>query len=795
MTFFLVTGLGITIIAVMAIWRYYSMVAINKDLVETKNKLRQSEAFSNTIIETEPECVKIVDADGNLLMMNRAGLDMIEAESLEQVKGKCVCPLVTSEYRDAFMRLTKEVCNGGSGTLTFEMVGLKGRRLWLETHAVPFRNEKSEILGLLGITRDITEKIKAEKVLRESQQRLNLHVQNTPLGVIEWTLDLRVKEWNPAAEKIFGYSRQEAVGKYPGELVLPPSEKEHVDKIWSDIISRKGGAHNVIENHAKDGKILICEWFNTPLVNEGGQVIGAASLVLDVTQQRRAADLLANERERLAVTLGSIGDGVIVTDTEGRITLLNKVGEELTGWKHEEAMGKPLAEVFNIINETTREQCENPAEKVVRTGLTVGLANHTALIRKDGTEIVIADSGAPIRDRESKTIGVVLVFRDITAQYRLEQELQKMEKLESLGILAGGLAHDFNNLLTSIMGNVSLAKMFIGIDHKAFERLTEAEKAAQRATDLTHQLLTFAKGGAPVKKAALITGIAKEAVNFALSGSNVKCFYNIPANLWSTEVDKGQINQVFNNLIINAIHAMPEGGSVHIGFENYTVSGGEVPSLEPGDYVRITFRDEGVGIPDEHLGRIFDPYFTTKATGSGLGLSSVFSILKRHEGHISVKSAAGAGTAFTIYIPALKDTACPGCQETAGVRHGKGKILIMDDEALIRNVAGAILAALGYEIGFAGDGNEAIFLYMNAQKENRPFDLVIMDLTIPGGMGGKEAVTKLHELAPHAKVLVSSGYSVDPVMSEYGKYGFCGVINKPYNTNQVSEIISKVLAS
>jgi PAS domain S-box-containing protein len=423
-------GSIIIIIAVMAWWRHYSIVSLNNDLVKMKEQLKQSEYFSKTIIETEPECVKIIDAEGNLVFMNRAGLDMIEAESLEQVKGKCVCPLVASEYRDAFMKLTKEVCNGGSGVLTFEMIGLRGRRLWLETRAVPFRNEKDEITALLGIT-------------------------------------------------------------------------------------------------------------------------------LDITKKKEAEEAIAAEKERLAVTLRSIGDGVIVTDIDGNITLINRVSEHLTGWSNEEAQGKPLSQVFNIINETTREKCENPVEKVLKTGLIVGLANHTALIRKDGTEMIIADSAAPIKDSSSQTIGIVLVFRDITNQYRMEEEMQKIQKIESLGLLAGGLAHDFNNLLTAILGNVSLVKMQLGVDHKSFGRLTDAEKAARRATDLTQQLLTFAKGGAPIKRTTSLSDTAKETCSFAMSGSNVQCLYTIPPSLWSAEVDKGQLSQVFNNLMLNSIQSMP----------------------------------------------------------------------------------------------------------------------------------------------------------------------------------------------------------------------------------------------
>lgn len=626
----------------------------------------RAENMLQAIIDTEPECVKLLDKDGNLLMMNRAGLAMLDVDSFKEVKGRCIYPFVCVEFLEDFKALTDDIFKGKSGELMFEMVGAKGRRIWLETHAVPFRNDKNEITALLGVTRDVTER-------------------------------------------------------------------------------------------------------------------------------KRAETDLAAEKERLAVTLRSIGDGVIVTDMEGRITLLNKVGEELTGWNSAEAIGAPLTKVFNIINETTREACGNPAEKVIRTGLIVGLANHTALIRKDGTEIIIADSGAPIQDRDSKTIGVILVFRDITTQYRMEQEMLKMQKLESLGVFAGGLAHDFNNMLTAIIGNISLTKMQIGADNIACRRLTEAEKAAHRAADLTHQLLTFSKGGAPIKNIVSITEIAKEAVNFALSGSNVKCVYTIPSHLWSVEVDRGQMNQVFNNLIINAVQAMPDGGTVHIDFQNVVIENSEAGELRAGNYIRVIFRDEGIGIPPEYLGKIFDPYYTTKRTGSGLGLATVFSILKRHEGGISVKSTVGEGAVFTMHIPAIKDTVNSEREEAGGMKKGKGRILVMDDDELIRNVAVEILTALGYEVGCAADGKETVDMYIREADQGKPFDLVIMDLTIPGGLGGKETAARLLKIAPEAKLIVSSGYSVDPIMSDYRKFGFCGVINKPYNAGRLSEVVNDIL--
>lgn len=502
---------------------------------------------------------------------------------------------------------------------------------------------------------------------------------------------------------------------------------------------------------------------------------------------------IETDKERLAVTLRSIGDGVITTDTNGMVALMNKVAEDLTGWSHEDAAGKPLTEVFNIINESTRERCENPVNRVLQTGFVVGLANHTALINRNGSEIIIADSAAPIRDRESRIIGVVLVFRDITGQYRMETEMQRMQKLESLGLLAGGIAHDFNNLLTAIMGNISLARMQIGQEHKAAERLTAAEKATQRATDLTQQLLTFAKGGAPVKRLTCVDEVVKEAVGFALSGANVKCEYTIQDGLFASEIDRGQIVQVFNNLTLNAIHATPDGGTIAIRFENVVLGPAQVPDLSPGEYVKISFRDHGAGIPEAHLSRIFDPYFTTKRQGSGLGLATVFSIIKKHGGYITVDPGPGIGATFFIYLPASRDRVCAEGSGHTALTAGYGRVLVMDDEAAIRNVVGHMLKSLGYEAGLAEDGTKALDEYVRAREEQRPYSVVIMDLTIPGGMGGKEAVQRLLETDPQAKVVVSSGYSNDPIMSEYRKYGFKGVITKPYTVDRMGEVLASLI--
>ncbi len=511
-------------------------------------------------------------------------------------------------------------------------------------------------------------------------------------------------------------------------------------------------------------------------------------------ERTEAEAALADEKERLTVTLRSIGDGVITTDAKGRVVLLNEVAETLTGWTSDEALGRPLAEIFHIINEHTRQRCRNPVERVLETGGIVGLANHTILIAQDGTERNLADSGAPIRARDGTVIGVVLVFRDVTDQLRMEQELLIARKLEAVGVLAGGIAHDFNNILTAILGNLALAKQSLPQDDRLFRRLTEAEKATLRATGLTKQLLTFARGGEPVKRPTAIGALLNDWASFALRGSNVRCECAFPADLWNVNIDEGQMSQVVHNLVINAQQAMPDGGVVRIDGENVTIGAGshELP-LREGRYVKVSIQDQGTGIQPEHLAKIFDPYFTTKQTGSGLGLATSFSIVKNHEGHILAHSKVGVGTTLSIYLPACFEPLVPEAAPAASPQMGQGWILIMDDEEAIRGMLRQMLVDCGYDVDEAWDGAHALALYKRAMEAGRPYDAVIMDLTIPGGMGGKETMAKLLELDPGVKAVVSSGYATDPVMANYRAYGFLGMVTKPYHIVELSRILHQVL--
>ena len=513
----------------------------------------------------------------------------------------------------------------------------------------------------------------------------------------------------------------------------------------------------------------------------------------DITVRKQAEDALRHQHDWLNVTLTSIGDAVIATDTRGLITFINPVAAELTGWLGDEALGRPCEEVLRLRNEQTRQPVETPVARVLREGVVVGLANHMVLVCRDGREIAIADSGAPIRDHAGELHGVVVVFRDVSEQRRLEDELLRARKIESVGVLAGGIAHDFNNLLTGIMGNISLAKLFGEADARVVQRLTEAEHACQRATALTQQLLTFSRGGAPVRHTVSIRDLLHESVGFALRGANVHGDVALPEELWLADIDAGQINQVIHNIVLNAVQAMPEGGSVQVRADNIAVTTTSALPLQAGRYLKITVRDHGAGIPADVLPHIFDPYFTTKAGGSGLGLATAYAIVTKHDGALTVESAEGVGTTFSIYLPASQDPIDRAPESADVPLVGSGRILVMDDDATIRDLLREMLTRMGYAVESVRNGAEALVVYHRLRAGGEAVSAVILDITIPGGMGGQETLKRLRAIDPQVKALVSSGYANDPVIAHYAQYGFDGVVTKPYTIQQLQKALRRVL--
>ena len=598
---------------------------------------------------------------------------------------------------------------------------------------------------------------------------------------------------NRAMLEMYGYERKEALLLQPEDCSSNehPHTREEAIKLIGKAMT-EGTQRFDWRAKKKDGSLF---WVDVDLKHAKiGRQEFVIAVVRDIDQRKQDEDALTAEKERLAVTLACIGDGVIVTDTKGAVVMLNKVGEQMTGWRQEEAAGLPLPEIFTIYNETTGKPCKNPVDKVLATGAIVSLANHSILVARDGTRRSIADSGAPIYDRKNRIIGAVLVFRDVTEKEKTEKELVKIKKLEAVGVLAGGIAHDFNNILTAILGNINLASTTIGPENEAYPLLQEAEKASIRARDLTQQLLTFSRGGDPVRKTTSLDKIIIDSANFILHGSPVACRFNIPEDLWLVEADAGQISQVIQNIVLNGRHAMPEGGEIRISCANLPDSEPETLNLPEKKYIKITIADSGGGIPEKHLDRIFDPYFSTKQEGSGLGLAICHSIINKHGGRIVVNSEMDKGTTFTIYLPAKDQQSGREKKKTADSRKKKqATILVMDDEKIVQDVAKQMLEHLGHHVLLAEDGERAVEIYSRQRTAGKPVDLVIMDLTIPGGMGGRVAVEKILEIDPEAKVLVASGYSNDPVMADFRKFGFKGAVVKPFSLPELNDALDRLL--
>jgi len=474
--------------------------------------------------------------------------------------------------------------------------------------------------------------------------------------------------------------------------------------------------------------------------------------------------------------------------TTGKIISVNAVACEYSGYTKEELLE---LRAWDFLTEQSLIKQFERHDKIMR-GVSVPDIAETEIIAKDGREIC-GLINSRLEYENGKPVRVTTVFHDITEKKKLEQELFKAQKLESLGVLAGGFAHDFNNFLSGIMGNISLAKLEVDRGEDIMESLDEALRVASRASALTRQLLVFSKGGGLVKKTAPISEVLRDATAFTLRGSKVKCEFNIAEDLWPVRVDLGQFSQVIHNLAINAVQAMPHGGTIRLHAHNATLEALSGLPLKAGRYVKISMQDEGLGIPQEHLAKVFDPYFTTKHQGSGLGLTMTYTTIHAHDGHIAVDSEMGKGTTFRIYMPASHEELVESEDRVARLKKGEGKILVMDDEEAIRNVTEKILMELGYEARCASDGAETIALYQDAARSGRPFDAVIMDLTIPGGMGGKETIRQLLSIDPQITAIVSSGYSNDPIMSDFEKYGFRGVATKPYRIEKLSWVLHDVL--
>ena len=496
--------------------------------------------------------------------------------------------------------------------------------------------------------------------------------------------------------------------------------------------------------------------------------------------------ILQQKSEELQNIIDCSPTVIFYKDTDQRFVRVNKAFAEFVDLPIKTIIGKTNQDVFENMDPGIHEDDDS----VIRNGEPVLYRSITYTTSRGERELLV--NKIPYRDDNGNTIGIIGFALDITEHRQLEYEKSKVSKLESLGVLAGGIAHDFNNILTAILGNISLCQTMVAREEEVFRSLKNAEGACLKAKDLTQHLLTFARGGAPVKETTSLREMIKETTWFALSGSNVRSYFTIAEDLMSVDVDKDQISQVLNNLVLNAVQAMPDGGIIDISADNAVLKKDNPYSLEPGNYVRIEIADKGHGIEPENLSRIFDPFFTTRPSATGMGSTTAWSIVKRHGGHIMVQSEPEAGSVFEIYLPSSTGTSNGEARLAGDALPPNLRILVMDDDSMVCDIAGNIVTHLGHHAEFAPDGETALDMLKEAIDKGEPYDLAILDLTIPGGMGGKHAITEMRKLQPDIKALVASGYSNDPVLAEFKHYGFDGVVTKPFNVEGLRKSLTQV---
>jgi PAS domain S-box-containing protein len=646
-------------------------------------------------------------------------------------------------------------------------------------------------VGTVNFKREIKRLKDAEGTLQQNHNLLRAVIEGTPDAVYVKDLQGHYLMINSASARILGKSVEEVVGGSDAGLFSSETARQFREDDSRIINSGNTETFEITVNTAGVNRTFLTT--KAPYRNHQGNIVGVFGISRDITERKLDEERIRSEYAFRKAIEDSMLAGIAAADLSGRIIYVNPAFCQMVGWKEEELLGSTPPYVFWPPEEI--ETIRNIFQKRLSGG---GPREIEYRFRRRNEErfyvLVLLSS---LMDGQGKRIGLLASFYDITEKRKMEEELFKVQKLESLGLFAGGIAHDFNNILTAIMGNISLLKSWVDPQGRLFSRLAEAEKASLRAKDLARQLLTFARGGSPVKKTASIKELLEHSVQFILRGSNVRSQFFFKEGLQAVNIDEGQISQVIHNLVINAKQAMPEGGTIQIKAENLTLgeNQAETRSLRKENYVKISIQDEGAGIPKEILSKIFDPYFTTKQKGSGLGLSISFSIIQRHDGFMTVDSEPGVGTTVFLYLPTSSQVIVPQIEVEEGLITGKGRVLMMDDEESVLEVAGEMLKRLGYEFVLTRGGTEAVTQYKKAMDSGQPFDAVITDLTVPGNMGGVETLQRLKELDPQVKVIVSSGYSNDPVMAKFESYGFADYIMKPYKINDLSKVCHRVIKS
>jgi len=769
------------------------------EIEEQRNRsqaaLRESQRKYEDLYDNAPIAYLSVDSTGRIVAANDAAHNWLGYKSGELV-GKDRRAIYTEECQTKAVRVFDRF-KRGDPIEDEEMVylGQDGQKLYGLLSVSAIRDSNGQIIASRSVVKDITGRKAAEEKARTNEEKFRSIVENSSDQIFMLDKDCKFLSINKTAADISKKSPKEMVGMSIFEI-FPEDVAANFSKNVKNVFDT-GKSMLIEERMLAQGREFHNSTSLNPVRDDKGSVIAITGIVRDITGRKQAEKALKESEERFRIASQIASDVVYERDLQTGIAIFYSDIDSHLGYEPGE-YPRTMEGWREHVHPEDLAWIDRQGMDQIEPGVPRGIEYR--MRKKDGTYMTWSDRIILIRDQETgKPIKFIGAATDITERKRAEKELEKVDRLESLGILAGGIAHDFNNLLTGILGNVQLAKLDTeaGKTSRVADELLEAEKTCLRATDLTRQLLTFSRGGAPIRKLLSIKRVVEGSTAFALGGSDVKCSFSMPDDLWAVEADEGQIGQVISNLVINADQAMPQGGIIEITAANRIIGGKKHGLLLPGgNYIELIVRDHGIGISKEHIDRIFDPYFTTKHKGNGLGLTTAYSIIKAHGGHITVESELGVGTTFHVYLPATKRK--PRKEEKVleeTPSQGKGRILVMDDEDVVRKLLYNMLTRAGYEVILTEDGAEAIERYTEAKESGQPIDAVILDLTVPGGMGGEEVMKKLLQIDPEVKGIVSSGYANDPVMAKYKKHGFKGVVAKPYKISELRKTLHSILRS
>ncbi len=673
----------------------------------------------------------------------------------------------------------------------FRMRHKNGAYIWVQSVGTKHFDGSGHISRVVGLHIDIQDRKLVEEEALENEDRFLTLLQRGNLAFFDLDFRHHTTYFSPAWQRLLGYDAGD-LADMPDTFrkLLKPSEAQPDEwpRIFADPENRPT-LHREMHLRHKDGTFYNLMVRLTRITNRHGDLLRVLGFVIEEEALTNMDEGTRDPRGIAAAALDHLQEGVVLADPDSRVFLMNPVARRLTGRDPAESDLPVLNEVLDLRYRHDGRPARDLGDEVLAAGNPVVLSKDLILAAADGTPREIVLSCHPLRDAAQRILGTVTIFRDPDEMSLTPEELVHSNRLHALGLLASGIAHDFNNLLTSIMGGVSLAR-----ETHETDILENAERACLDAKNLARQLLTFARGRVTGKKVVRVENTVRDTLRLATAGSQVRPEIDIESDLHLVEVELSRINQVFNNLIINAMQAMGDGGGKlrAIG-RNLSLGEGEVSDLPKGDYVKITIEDSGPGIPPDYLDRIFEPFFTTKKQGTGLGLSTVFAVVRDHEGVVTVSSQMGKGTAFAVYLPKTDKPLEEELKRAPELKFGTGRILFMDDDKDLTELAAGMLKRLDYECDLAKNGEEALALYRRYLKVDHPYDAVILDLTIAGGMGGEETLQHLLDLDPEVRAIVSSGYNSEETADYYLAKGFKGVLAKPYRSEDMGKVLRRVL--